>query len=403
MKKVFSIVIAAVLLLSFCTIGFAGQTSGELKFDENGEFRILHITDPQDDAYMAYELPKFLKKAIEETNPDLIVFTGDIVEDKRGADKDVDGEDTREGVCVYDEDGEIIYDKTIVNVKKATENVFSIINSYGIPFAVAQGNNDYKCDVSNEEWLEIYSEYENCLTKDESEGFDRIDYHLEIKGNDGETAFNIYMMDTGSKKVTDDSIKWYKKQSNALKEANGGEAVPSFVFQHIYVNEIGNLFEICNIWDDGVIMKDGLACRLDRSVARGHFTEITETPYGTSKEFKAWLKQGDVIGAFFGHEHYGGYTGTYKGIELGLTYGCEFAKSGPYGYRVITLYEDDIENYDNDVYYYTCSTSKEANDGYFTLEEDESYPTYDSLSEKFSHYVENFKTNFVLWLESIFD
>ena len=402
MKKIISLLLSAILIFSFCVIGFAGETSDELQF-KNGKFTILHLTDPQDDQNMAYDLPNFLRTAIETAKPDLIVFTGDIVEDERGADKGIDDEDTREGVCVYaDEDEEeIVYDKTLENVKIATENVFSIINSYGIPFAVAQGNNDYKCGVTNEDWLKIYSKYENCITKDESEGLDRIDYHLEIKGSDGKTAFNIYMMDTGKSSVADDSIDWYKEQSDALKEANGGKVVPSFVFQHIYVKEIGNLFEHCHLWDDDIIIEDGLAYRLDRSVATGHFTEITQTPGKTSKEFKAWVKKGDVIGAYFGHEHYGGYTGKYKGIELGLTYGCEFAKSGPYGFRVITLDENDITNYTNDIYVYTGSVK--TNDTKVTLQQDESYPTYETRKEMLAQYWENFKVNFVAAIKDIFD
>ena len=42
----------------------------------------------------------------------------------------------------------------------------------------------------------------------------------------------------------------------------------------------------------------------------------------------------------------------WQGIELGFTYGCEMAKTGPYGFRVFTLYEDDIAHYDNVLYRY---------------------------------------------------
>ena len=62
-----------------------------------------------------------------------------------------------------------------------------------------------------------------------------------------------------------------------------------------------------------------------------------------------------MIGAYFGHQHVEGFTGTYDGVELGLTYGMEFAKTGPYGYRVLTLHEDDITHYENELYTYTGS------------------------------------------------
>lgn len=407
MKKLISVFLTAVIMLSFCTMGFAGDSADDgskgLEF-RNGKFTILHITDPQDDMYMAYDLSNFLKLAIETSKPDLIVFTGDIVEDKRGADKGVDDQDTREGVSVYiddDDDKGIVYDKTLENVRKATDNIFSIINSYNIPFVTAQGNNDYACGVKNEDWLKIYSEYGNCITRDESKGTDRIDCHVEIKGKDGKTAFNIWMMDSGTSSVSGDSIKWYKETSSRLKEANDGKTVPSFVFQHIYVKEIGNLFERCHLWDDGVLVKNLGAYRLNREVATGHYTELTETPGRQSEEFRAWQKQGDVIGAYFGHEHYGGYTGKYKGIELGLTYGCEFAKSGPYGFRVITLSEDDISDYTNDIYVYTGSVK--TNDAKVSLQQDESYPAYETRDEMLAQYWENFKVNFVNMIKELFD
>lgn len=64
--------------------------------------------------------------------------------------------------------------------------------------------------------------------------------------------------------------------------------------------------------------------------------------------------------------HQDGFSGVYDGIELNLTYGCEFAKSGPYGMRVITLHEDDIAAYGNQAYTYT--------DGAFTADPDQAPP-----------------------------
>ena len=70
-----------------------------------------------------------------------------------------------------------------------------------------------------------------------------------------------------------------------------------------------------------------------------------------------------MIGAFFGHEHTCGYTGTFDGITMGLTYGCQFAKSGPYGMRTLTLSEDGT--FDTDLYTYEKGT--------FTLQTDAPY------------------------------
>ena len=343
--KILSVILAAVFVMSVFSVSISAE-SGELKFGEDGKFTILQISDTQDDRYLAHELPGFIKKAIELANPDLVVFTGDIVEDSRTGDLTVDDEGWREGVTV-----KWNYNKTLSNTKAATEQIFSIINDKGIPFAIAQGNNDYASGVKNEDWLEIYSSFEHCLVKDESDDSDgRIDYSLPIYSSDtSRIAFNIYMTDTGRNKVTSEQIKWYKKTSKALEKQNG-EKVKSFVFQHIPVDDVGNLFEECKPFSKDAVCSLGKWYRLGEN-ASGHF-EVLYKPGKTTKQFTAWKNRGDVIGAYFGHIHSDGYTGTWDGIELGLTYGAQFAKNGPYGVRVFTLDENDIENYSNILYTY---------------------------------------------------
>mgnify|MGYP003305961329 CR=1 FL=1 len=350
MKKIISIILAVILLFSVCIC--ANAENNELKFGSDGKFTVLQISDPQDDHNPAYDLILFLTMAVDKTDPDLIIFTGDIVEDNRVGDIGVDAEPLREGVTV---DGD--YNQTLMNVTEACKTVFYYAEQKGIPFAVCQGNNDYKSGVTNEDWLKIYNSYENSLSVDESNDSDgRIDFNLEIKSSDGEkTVFNIWMMDNGGGGITEEQLAWYKSESAALKEANGGESVPSILFQHVPVDDMGNLFEECNFWDEGAsIGDDGKCYRLNQEIASGYHAGAM-IPGATTEQFRAWKECGDVLGAYFGHWHTEGYTGTWDGIELGFTYGCEFAKPGPYGIRVFTLYENDIKNFDNELYTYEGS------------------------------------------------
>ncbi len=381
MKKIISILLAAMLLFSFCI--FANAQGKELKFGSDGEFTILQISDPQDDHYPAYDMVNMIKLAIEQSNPDLIVFTGDIVEDSRIGDIGIDGESLREGVEVDS------YEQTLANVTATCAAVFAEAEKKGIPFAVCQGNNDYKSGITNEDWLAIYNSYENSMTVDESNDSDgRIDFNLEIKSSDGkETVFNVWMADTATGSVTDEQIEWYKSESAKLKAANGGEPVPSVLFQHIPTDDIGNLFEECNFWDEGAsIGDDGKCYRLNQEIARGYHAGAV-IPGSTSEQFNAWKDCGDVLGAYFGHWHTEGYTGIWDGIELGFTYGCEFAKPGPYGIRVFTLYEDDIKNFDNVLYTYEGSVK--TNDARLELQVDEPYTEYDNVIEEFFGAIRN--------------
>lgn len=381
MKKIISIFLATIFIFSLCVC--ANAESNELKFGADGKFTVLQISDPQDDHNPAYDLVKFLELSIDETNPDLIIFTGDIVEDSRIGDIGIDDEPFREGV--KDDD----YNQSLDNITKTCEAVFGYAEEKGIPFAVAQGNNDYKGGITNEDWLKIYDTYENSLTVDESNDRDgRIDFNLEIKSSDGkETVFNIWMMDNGGGSITEDQLAWYKSESAALKEANGGEPVPSFVFQHCPVDDMGNLFEECNFWDEGAsIGDDGKCYRLNQEIASGYHAGAM-IPGSTSVQFNAWKECGDVLGAYFGHWHTEGYTGIWDGIELGFTYGCEFAKPGPYGVRVFTLYEDDIKNYDNVLYTYEGSVK--TNNARLELQVDEPYAVYNNIVEEFFAAIKN--------------
>lgn len=394
MKKLISILLAASILLLFCVA--ANADDNELKFGTDGKFTVLQISDPQDDHYPAYDMVNFVKLAIEQANPDLIVFTGDIVEDSRVADPGVDGEGTREGVEI---DGD--YEQTLANVTATCAAVFAEAESRGIPFAVCQGNNDYQSGVTNEDWLKIYNSYENSLTVDESGDADgRIDFNLEIKGSDGKTVFNIWMMDTGTNSVTEEQLEWYKSESAKLKAENGGEPVPSILFQHIPTSDPGFLFEECNMWDEGARLVDGKFLRLNKEVANGYNAGAFTIPDDTSADFKAWKECGDVLGAYFGHWHTEGYTGTYDGIELGMSYGCEFAKTGPYGIRVFTLYENDIKNFDNVIYTYEGSVK--SGDARFELQIDEPYAVYDNEVEAFFAGIKNVMNVFMLQIKSIF-
>ena len=380
MKKHICVLLSLTFL--FCLpVSVNAEKSDALSFDSSGEFTILNISDPQDDHYAAYDLINFVKLAIEQTDPDLVIISGDIVEDSRIGDIGIDGESFREGVEADS------YEQTLENVKTATDNIFSIIEEVKIPFAVAQGNNDYSSGVTNEDWLEIYSSYEYSLTADMSgDSNGKIDFNLEILGSDGKTAFNIWMMDNGRGGISEEQIAWYEAQSNALAQSNGGKPVPSVLFQHIPIDDMGNLFEECNFWDEGAVIEGGKCYRLNKELANGYYAGAL-IPGKTSAQFESWKKQGDVLGAYFGHWHTAGWTGVWDGIELGFTYGCEFAKTGPYGFRVITLHEDDIENFDNEIYTYEGSVK--SGDARFVLQVDEPYKEYNNFIEEFIGAIKN--------------
>ncbi len=369
MKKITALLLCLVIASSaFALNAYSADEKEPLTFSQNGKFRILHITDTQDDAHPAKDLETFLRLAVETSKPDLIVYTGDLVEDSRFGDSFTDDDPLSEGVVV-EKNGETDIEATTKNIEKAVDYVFGVLEEYKIPFVVAQGNNDHKCGITNEDWLRIYAKYPHCIVRDDSDDADgRLDYNVIINGTDGEPKFNIWLTDTGRGGINDDQIEWYKTKSAEITAENGGKPLPAFLFQHIYTDDVGNAFVKCSPFDNGARAAGTGFYRLNPETSKGYSSYGYE-PCEPTAQFRAWKECGDIIGAFFGHSHIDGFSGTVDGIELGITYGAEFAKPGPYGYRIFELDENDIKNYKNDVYTYEGSVA--LGNARFELQTDE--------------------------------
>ena len=137
MKRIISLFSAAVLLFSLGFSSYSAENRQTLSF-KNGKFRILVLSDTQDDHHPAPDMLNFVKKSIEEAKPDLIVFTGDLVEDSR-AGGFVDDEPFSEGVVVNGPGGELDKEKTFENVKTAIKPVLDLFQASGVPFDLVQG------------------------------------------------------------------------------------------------------------------------------------------------------------------------------------------------------------------------------------------------------------------------
>ena len=75
-KRIFSLVLALAMVFGICATAGAAD-SGVLRFDENGEFKIMHICDCQDDYPANPEMLIFLDAVVKEYKPDLVVLGGD--------------------------------------------------------------------------------------------------------------------------------------------------------------------------------------------------------------------------------------------------------------------------------------------------------------------------------------
>lgn len=360
MKKALKAIIAIIFtahVLSFPTISLfaepvttdAGRPS--LKFNSDGKFRIMMINDTQDTDKTVKDTIKLIESSLDKVKPDLVVLAGDNIADYWLG----------------------INEK---KVAKAIDNIVKPINDRNIPFAVVFGNHDQETGVSKEEQMKMYMSYKNCLAIDEGSGILNCGtYNLLIKDGKGESnVFNIWMIDSGTsaaaggyESVNADQISWYGKTSDELKKDNGGNPLPSLLFQHIPVPEIYNLLSVVPDGTEGSIkgfrVQSDNYYVLNSGIANGKLLEAPCSPDVNSGEFAAWLKQGDILGAYFGHDHVNDLAGTLNEIDLGYTPGAGFYQygSGVYrGVRVFDLDENDLLNYKTEVLYYKDLVSGKA-------------------------------------------
>ena len=319
----------------------------ELKFNENGEFKILAVADTQDTDNPQKEMLDILNSSLDKVKPDLVVFLGDNTAGWwKGVTKD--------------------------NTAEAIRKLIEPVDKRNIPFAIVYGNHDHEglCHKDNgmteeeakEFMLSVYQEFPTCLAVEGEEMTGCGTYNLLIKDHTGsKNIFNLWMMDSnpyyenGYGLVQPDQRDWYIKTSNELKEANGGTPLPSLLFQHIAVPEVYQLADSSDSPGNGYVhgntaMFKDRYWKASSDILQGGFEEGPCPADVEHDQFETWKSQGDIIGAFFGHDHPNDYLGELDGIKL-----CAVPAAGYYSYgwnhgaRTITLHENDLTDFETEI------------------------------------------------------
>jgi len=344
LRKILSAALAVCLLAAvFLPVSAADKSTADkdpLQFSSNGTFKIMMINDTQDTDFTRKKLLNFMNKALDIENPDLAVFVGDNMAD-------------------------FFFGATKARVNKAIDNIIQPLAKRGIPFAVVFGNHDEETGVSKEDQMAMYTSYANCYAVDEGSALSGVGtYNLPILSSDGKrTVFNIYMMDTHNKDkngdydgVHADQIAWYEATSNALKEANNGKSVPSLLFEHIPVQEIYKLLKEVPLGTEGAVRKNTTWYKLNENLANGALKVLPCNTAAYNGQYDSWLKQGDIVGAFFAHDHANNFIGkTEDGITMGYNGGTGFRAHGNGDRRSIRIFninENDPANYETHSLYY---------------------------------------------------
>lgn len=374
-----AVALLAVFALLICCFPMSALAADDntLQF-QNGKFKILILSDLQDTNEPQQETTDMITAAITKTEPDLIVLLGDNI---AGWWKGVDKTQT---------------DEAIAKVAEPIENS-------GIPFALVFGNHDheglaseengYEEEAAKEYILHRFQLYGGCLATEGEEMTGVGNYNLTVKDSAGEKdIFNLWFMDSnpytpdeeggGYGYVHEDQTEWYKKTSDALKAQNGGAPMPSLLFQHIIVPEVYDMLTEVPKGTEGAVSGNGghegkYYIANEDYIYQGNVNEGPCPPNTNHGQFESWVEQGDIIGAFFGHDHTNDFAGEYQGIKLVACPETGFySYGGVHGVRTITLDEKDLSDFESEVILYTDLLDYEVSNSYKV---DYGYSAYKSI------------------------
>lgn len=299
---------------------YSRQAPPPLKFNKDGKFKILHITDihcvePEMDDDENRDIPEsknletinVIEKLVEKTEPDLVVFGGD-------------------NVSGYWE--EFTYNYLQNTINRITEP----IRKRNIPLCVVFGNHDGEAGFHTEFQMMQYMEYDNCRSNlNDADVYGCGNCCVTVKDSKGEKdAFAIWLIDSNDYEknskgefsydhVHDDQIDWYENRARQLRENNGGEPLPAILFQHMPVQRELDGFEEVGEGENFTFSRNGRFYKLGNRISSGRVREVpcpanTEKDY--NRQFESWKKTGDVFAAFFGHDHINDFKMTVDGIDL---------------------------------------------------------------------------------------
>jgi len=243
---------------------------------------------------------------------------------------------------------------------RATEQIVSFIDHFGIPWAPIFGNHDHETRSGDPLWTaEVYESAQHCLFRKGPASMGIGNYIITVT-EEGLPVQALFMMDTHRREVYHDDagkktegygqvmgeqIAWYRWAVEGLA-AEAGRTVPSTVFAHVPAPQFADAFEAA--WDYDAFPHPGRCTDLD-----GHYK--TEGAFGLFHDsgvasapvdlgfFAEMVSLGSTTRYVCGHDHTNSYSVPYEGIDL--TYalhtgpGC-YGEKTLNGGTVITLTSD---------------------------------------------------------------
>lgn len=302
-----------------------------LQYRPNRPFKIMQVTDTHLGSYPFSENDQLtlthLRKAVARLQPDVIIFTGDII---------------------YS-----LQEHFAQNPLRSFEHFIAYVNQFNVPYVITFGNHDTEpgSGISRQQLWQLYCEQaaHQPLRLEETWVGDRLSFVLPIYGSEsGEIENLCFVMDSGDYSGTDASyyawiepeqIAWFRRVLETYEESSGQSQ--HLIFQHIPLPEY---------WQAALNIQDG-EWKEDAGVnlawssinpADFPFPHFVASPEVNTGFFYEMVKSKAIWGMFVGHDHDNNFDGLFKGIHLvyGQSSGYNTYGSLPKGVRMIELSEN---------------------------------------------------------------
>ncbi len=289
--------------------------------DDN--FRVLIVSDIQIRTTIGEKQRVALEKVVEKTKPDLIVLLGDM-----------------------------IFGQTIISkrkTKKVLDSLLKVIEKLNAPFIFVFGNHDMDAKLLPEEQLELYCKLKNNLTPALKDRKCETVFFKDVY-KDGKPAVRLGFLDSGESIFSVRGVKYAPASKLQVDYTNKilseKDCPPTFLFQHIPVPEVYDLFEKVDKKQHGAVRghysEKNKFFRMKPGVS-GVAGEAPVPPLDNSGQFEGWVNSKKVVLSAFGHDHKNSFVGKNKGITI-MHSSCSglycYGKKATRGARVLDIHPD---------------------------------------------------------------
>ena len=276
--------------------------SEELKFNNNGSFKILQISDTHfgngvkskcNNYYgncSGLDTVKFISKALNIEKPDLVVFTGDLI------------------------------DKEAADAKWSLDLLLDPVIKGNYKFSAVLGDTDGESTLPREQLLSYLQKKNNSFIQF-GNVYGKGNFILKVM-HDDEVKTELIMLDSGRKK-SDSKINydWFQPSQLDLINKTVTKGIPKLAFFHIPIPEYSSASKKYNI--SGTKYEDEDTSNING----GLFSTLYNLDY--------------VVSTHVGHDHINDYCVDNNGINLCYSGGAGYSAYGKQGWnrrmRVIQL------------------------------------------------------------------